>query len=267
MPNTKRTIGVNPWWLRGTVNPNDCLAAFQPIGAASMEQSLQNLNGRGKNNAAIGTTPTFNRLTGWTFDGSTTYLTITGAIKSGVPLSMICLFYADDADTLFDLMHVSHSTADSGFKLQAAGATSGDPVRALSELATTEVSAATSRGFEATKWCVGAAVFSAVDARKAYIVSTASRNAANKNILAKNTVTADTIARDYADYGTETTSNTPVDLDGTYIGSAYSGAGTALANVLLGKIGACAFYGVALSGYQVYEISIAMLDLFKGDYR
>jgi hypothetical protein len=250
MPNTRRELDVNQWWLKGGVDPRDCLAAFQPIGASGITQSLQNINGRGANNAAIGVTPTFDKKTGWTFDGATTYLTVgTGAIKSGVPLSMICLFQGDAITTLYDLMHVSHSTADSGFKLQAAGATSGDPVRALSELATTEVVATTGTGFVASKWCVGAAVFSAVDARAAYILSDNSRRTAYKNVV------------NWGDKGVETTSNTPVNLDGTYIGSAYSGAGTALANVLAGKIGACAFYSIALSDKQVMEIGLALHDL------
>jgi hypothetical protein len=135
----------------------------------------------------------------------------------------------------------------------------------LSELATTEVVATTTSGFEATKWCVGAAVFPTVALREAYCVSSAGRNAADKNLLT--TGTTETVAHNYASYGKETTSNTPVDLDGTYIGSAYSGAGTALANALAGKIGACAFYKVALTGQQVYEMSIAMLDLLQGDFR
>jgi hypothetical protein len=266
MPNTKRSLNVNQWWLKGGVDPRDCLAAFQPIGASGITQSLQNINGRGTNDAVIGTTPTFAKATGWTFDGSTTYLTVgSGAIKSGVPLSMICLFNPNGIATLYDLMHISHSTADSGFKLQAAGATTNDPVRALSELATTEVVATTTTGFEASKWCVGAAVFPTVALRRAYIISSKNKNAANKNNIYAESL--DATLRDYSDGNYETTSNTPVDLDGTYIGSAYSGAGTALANAFAGKMGACAFYGIALSGSQVLDIGLALWELIQGDYR
>ena len=252
MPNTRRVLDVNQWWLKGGVDPRECLAAFQPIGASGITQSLQNINGRGANNAAIGVTPSFAKATGWEFDGSTTYLTVaSGALSTAVPLSMICLFNPDAADTLYDLLHHTDGTggADSGFKLQAAGATSGDPVRALSELATTEVSAATGTGFAAGQWCVGAAVFSAVDARAAYILSANSYRTAYKNQV------------NWGDKGVETTSNTPTGIDATYIGSAYSGVGTALANVFDGKMGACAFYSIAISDKQFMEIGLAMLDL------
>lgn len=52
------------------------MAAYQPIGAASLAASYVNLASAGTYDAAPGTAPTFATATGWTFNGTTQYLTI-----------------------------------------------------------------------------------------------------------------------------------------------------------------------------------------------
>ena len=243
----KRSIG-NQFWLRGPVDPRDCLTAFQPLGANGITQSLQNVNSRGPLNAVIGTTPTFSKTLGWTFDGSTTYLTVaaSGAIASAVPLSMICLFQAEDITGTHALMSIARSTSAShNFTLRAAGATSGDPIGAISSAASAKM-ATTGTGFSANKWCVGAAVFAGASLRKAYIVSEATRNRSFKHI-------------NWGDMGSETSSSTPASLDYTYIGCTHDSSSTT--NFLDGSIGACAFYSIALSDLQVMQIALRMLEL------
>lgn len=61
------------WWDNdGAIS--GCLAAWQPIGAASLAASYVNLANPGTNDASPGTAPTFGAATGWTFNGSTQYL-------------------------------------------------------------------------------------------------------------------------------------------------------------------------------------------------
>src|SRR3989344_7466925 len=57
------------------------VAAYQPISAASLTASYANLANPGTYTAAVGVAPTFASSTGWTFNGSTQYLT-TGVIPA-----------------------------------------------------------------------------------------------------------------------------------------------------------------------------------------
>lgn len=66
---------VTPWYLAGGISAANCVAAYQPKGAASLAASYSNLANPGTNDAAPGVAPTFNAATGWTFNGSTQYLT------------------------------------------------------------------------------------------------------------------------------------------------------------------------------------------------
>jgi hypothetical protein len=64
---------VEPWYLSGGVSAANCIAAYQPKGAASLAASYDNLAGASYD-AAPGVAPTFDAETGWTFNGSTQYL-------------------------------------------------------------------------------------------------------------------------------------------------------------------------------------------------
>lgn len=63
------------WWLAGGVSAANCVAAYQPKGALSLATSYVNLANPGTYDAAPGTAPTFAAATGWTFNGSSQYLT------------------------------------------------------------------------------------------------------------------------------------------------------------------------------------------------
>lgn len=60
------------WWV---VAGKTCVAAYQPIGAASLAASYTNLANPGTYDAAPGTAPTWAAATGWTFNGTDQYLT------------------------------------------------------------------------------------------------------------------------------------------------------------------------------------------------
>ncbi len=66
------------WWV---VTGATVVAAYQPKGAASLAASYVNLANPGTFDAAPGTAPTWASGTGWTFNGTTQYLT-TGVIPT-----------------------------------------------------------------------------------------------------------------------------------------------------------------------------------------
>ena len=77
------------WWLSGGVLAANAVAVYQPVGAASLAASYTNLANPGVYTAAPGVAPTFDTATGWTFNGSTQYLT-TGVTPNAGGASMIC---------------------------------------------------------------------------------------------------------------------------------------------------------------------------------
>lgn len=77
------------WWLAGGVSAANCVAAYQPIGAASLAASYTNLANPGTYNAAPGVAPTFAAAMGWTFNG-TQYLN--SGVVPGSGYSMLVRF-------------------------------------------------------------------------------------------------------------------------------------------------------------------------------
>lgn len=68
-----------PWWLAGGA-PTP-VAVYQPKGAASLAASYVNLANPGTYDAAAGSAPSFDTATGWSFNGSSQYLT-TGVVTA-----------------------------------------------------------------------------------------------------------------------------------------------------------------------------------------
>lgn len=75
---TPRPVASANWW---DVAGQACVAAYQPKGAASLAASYTNLTGNATYNAAPGVAPTHSSADGWTFNGSTQYLT-TGVLPN-----------------------------------------------------------------------------------------------------------------------------------------------------------------------------------------
>jgi hypothetical protein len=68
------------WWdNNGAIS--GCVAAYAAKGATSLAASYTNLTGNATYNAAPGVAPTFSSADGWTFNGSTQYLT-TGIVPA-----------------------------------------------------------------------------------------------------------------------------------------------------------------------------------------
>ncbi len=74
------------WWA---VAGKTCVAAYQPKSADDLAASYVNLANPGTYDAAPGTAPSFNAATGWTFNGSTQYLT-TGVVTSTGWSALVC---------------------------------------------------------------------------------------------------------------------------------------------------------------------------------
>jgi hypothetical protein len=64
------TASVTPWWLSGGISASNCIAAYQPKGAADLAASYVNLANPGTYNAAPGTAPTWDAVNGWIFPGN-----------------------------------------------------------------------------------------------------------------------------------------------------------------------------------------------------
>lgn len=66
------SVAAAAWWLAGGA-PTP-IAVYQPKGAASLAASYVNLVNPGTYDAALGTEPSFDAATGWTFNGTDQYL-------------------------------------------------------------------------------------------------------------------------------------------------------------------------------------------------
>lgn len=72
----RKDIWTAPWYLSGYIYPNNCIAAYQPKGAASLADSYKNIANPGVYDAAPGTAPTWSATAGWIFAAaSSQYLT------------------------------------------------------------------------------------------------------------------------------------------------------------------------------------------------
>ncbi len=77
-----KQTSATPWWLSGGIAADNCVAAYQPKGAASYAASKINLASPGINNLIDGANyPTWNSTDGWMGDG-TQYLRCT-ALPTG----------------------------------------------------------------------------------------------------------------------------------------------------------------------------------------
>ena len=86
----KQTSAAVPWWLSGGISAANCIAAYQPKGAADLAASYVNLANPGTYNAAPGVAPTWDAVNGWVFNGASQYL-VSGIIAAA-GYSMIVQF-------------------------------------------------------------------------------------------------------------------------------------------------------------------------------
>ena len=81
------------WWLAGGIAAANCIAAYQPKGAASLAASYVNLANPGTYDATEGTAPTFDTSIGWTFSAASNQYLRTGVTpENDQTWSMIARF-------------------------------------------------------------------------------------------------------------------------------------------------------------------------------
>lgn len=83
-------VGDAYWWLSGGSLSSEVVAVYQPQWATSLANSYINLSNPGTNDAAPGVAPTWAAADGWTFNGTTQYLT-TGVVP-GASHSVLATF-------------------------------------------------------------------------------------------------------------------------------------------------------------------------------
>lgn len=119
------SAAIIPWWLSGGVTAANCLAAYTAKGAASLAASYDNNAAPGNGladgtyDAGPGVAPTFDAATGWTFNGSSQYLT-TG-ITPAVTWSALCQF-SDATGTGFHSIFGYFDNGAAAFLIQPARA-------------------------------------------------------------------------------------------------------------------------------------------------
>lgn len=93
------STGAVSWWLSGGVAAANCIAAYQPKGAADLAASYTNLAQPGTYDLQAASAPAFDTAVGWTFNGSANYLRTGATLLAGIKpdttsqsWSMICRF-------------------------------------------------------------------------------------------------------------------------------------------------------------------------------
>lgn len=91
-----KTTAVIPWYLAGGISAANCLAAYQPKGAASYAVSKVNLASPGTRNLSDGATPpNWDATNGWTAGAGASLLMGNWVFDTAHDYSWICLLEVD----------------------------------------------------------------------------------------------------------------------------------------------------------------------------
>src|SRR5436190_1323100 len=130
------------------------------------------------------------------FNGSSGTISSASTPVTGPPCTMGCFFYADSSTATGTLISVNDTgTATDCMRLDAAGATAGDPIRAESINGGTAAAAESTAGYATGGWHHAIGVFASATDRRAYY--------------------------DGANKGTNSTSVTPTSIDRVAIGCTF----------------------------------------------
>ena len=220
------------WWLSGGIDPADCVAAYQAIGAESYAASKVNLANPSTYDLTDGAAyPSWNAETGWTFSGVGQYLFAGAYPHSNVPFTVIVRAKL-----------INHNISSTIFSLTRNLALPW-----------------TGWAFKAEQWNntgkVGFTAFGVADD-----TSTLDTPLTDAIIAITRNGTAITY---YVDGSTDTktvTVNIGSAASGFYIGTAYQphNSGTPVRDILKGEIYSIAYYHTALTSAQIAAVSAAM---------
>jgi uncharacterized protein (DUF2267 family) len=157
------------------------------------------------------------------FNGTNEYLEVNSAVLTAVPITMACWFNSDSASAFQVLMSiVDSSQSDEMFRLVLAGDEVGDPVNAVARQTGTNTWASTTAGYSTGTWQHACGVWSANNARAAYL--------------------------DGANKGTDVVASTPTGMDRTSIGRVGD---SSPGSYMDGEIAEAGVWNVALSDAEV----------------
>jgi len=105
---------IIPWYLSGGISAANCIAAYQPKGAANLAASKVNLANPGTYDAAAGSDPSFDTSYGWSFNGTSQYLT-TGIVPLVNQTWSAIVRFTDFAQTGFNALFGSSHAGGKGF--------------------------------------------------------------------------------------------------------------------------------------------------------
>lgn len=104
-----------PWYLAGGVSAANCIAAYQPIGAADYAASKVNLANPGTHNATDGAEyPTWNATDGWIGNGSSQYL-LTDIVQDSLSWSVAMRFTNKTDGTKYIASSYNYSSTNRRF--------------------------------------------------------------------------------------------------------------------------------------------------------
>ena len=172
------------------------------------------------------------------FNGTNQYLQLGSAAVTAAPLTMACWFNVNSITYSHVLVSITNSGIEGGitrFVLLAAGAISGDPVRAIaSDSSSQNGIAETTKGYSANIWHHAAGVFTSQISRSSYL--------------------------DGGNSGTNATSITPTLLNRTNIGVQFlqSAGGTSGTSFTDGQIAEVGIWNAALTSEEVASLAKGM---------
>jgi hypothetical protein len=161
------------------------------------------------------------------FDGTDDYIEAASAVLTAAPLTLACWFNSDSATANQTLISITNAGGQERFILQAGGAQTGDPVRAITVAGNNGSSADSATGYSANTWHHAAAVFASTTSRTAYI--------------------------DGVGGTAETTSRTPGTLTATRIGVTVAGGNRA--QYMNGRLAEVAAWNVALDAAELAALA------------
>jgi hypothetical protein len=172
------------------------------------------------------------------FNGTNQYLQVGSAVVTAAPLTMACWFNSDSIIVSQVLVSITNSGTAGGitrFALLAAGAVTGDPVRAIaSDISNNNGIAETTSGYSANTWHHAAGVFTSNSNRSVYL--------------------------DGGNSATDTTSITPTLLNRTNIGAQFlqSVGGTSGNGFTDGRLAEVGIWSAALAAAEIASLAKGM---------
>ncbi len=91
---------LGDWWLAGGISPANCIAAYQAIGATSLNNSYINLANPGTNDIIDVNAPYWNIVDGWVWDSDSNYPQLNTGVVAKAGYSVVVKFFCTAEDII-----------------------------------------------------------------------------------------------------------------------------------------------------------------------